>query len=118
MNLTAPTVVPIFASPFGVVPLPRARELDPALGALLAARAAGDGDPSRAANPLCYRSRDDLLDWADPTMQSVAADILRGVYTIVAAVNPLSEAQLRSFAPQARAWFTIIRQDGALSSTS
>lgn len=118
MNVTQPTVVPIFATPFGVVPLPAAGRLNPALGVLLAARAAADMDPFRTSNPLCYKSRDDLLDWADPTVQAVAAEILRGIYTVVAAVNTLTEAQLRSFVPQARAWFTILRQDGALAASS
>jgi hypothetical protein len=118
MNAISPTLVPLFATPFGVVPLPDAAARNVALTGLLAARAAADTDPARTANPLCYKSRDDLLDWAEPTVQSVAADMLRGVYTIVAAVNTLSEAQLRSFVPQARAWFTIIRPDGAVPATS
>lgn len=118
MNVTVPTVVPIFATPFGVVPLPAAGSLNTTLGALLAARAAADGDPQRGANPLLYRSADDLLDWADPSVQAVAREILRGIYSVVAGVNTFTDAQLRSFAPQARAWFTIIRQDGALAAAS
>ncbi len=118
MKLTAPTVVPILSTPFGVVPVPGAEALNPVLGALLSARAASDRATARTANPFCYQSHDDLLDWPEAPVQTVCREILRGVYTVVAAVNEFDEAQLRSFAPQARAWFTIIRPDGALPGTS
>ncbi len=118
MSATPPTVVPILATPFGVVPMPEAATLNATLTAVLAARAAADTDSSRKANPLCYRSPEDLLEWAEPTVQRVAAEMLRGVYTIVAAVNELDEAQLRSLIPQARCCFAIIRPDGAVPATN
>lgn len=118
MNVTPPIVVPILATPFGVVPMPEAATLNATLTAVLAARAAADMDPSRRANPLCYRSRDDLLEWAEPTVQRVTAEMLRGVCSIIALVNALDEAQLNSLIPQTRCSFTIVRPDGAVPATS
>jgi hypothetical protein len=117
MSITTPTVIPILAAPFGVVPLPEAEPLNGALAALFAGRAtAGGGAPG--SNALCYRSRDDLLDWPEPPVQQLAAEIFRGVYSVVAGVNSFNEAQLRSFALQARGWFTIVRPDGCVPAAS
>jgi hypothetical protein len=60
MNAAPPLVVPILATPFGVVPLPEAGALNPELTALFTARMATDSSPQ--ADPLCYRSRDDLFE--------------------------------------------------------
>jgi len=45
--------------------------------------------------PLCYRSRDDLLDCTDAPVRQVAGEILRGVCSVVAAVNDLTSVQFR-----------------------
>ena len=118
MIVTQPTVVPILATPFGVVPVAAGETLNAPLRAALAARAAADTDPALQPNALCYRSRDDLLDWPEPAVQQLATEMRRGVYTVVAAVNDFTEAQLRSFAPQARAWFTLVQQNGAVPAAS
>lgn len=118
MKLTAPTLVPILATPFGVVPLPESERLNSEVAALLRARALADPDPGRNANPFCYRSREDLLDWTEPSVQSVARDVLRGLCSIVAAVNEIPDAELRTFVPQVRGWFTVVRPDGAVAGTS
>ncbi|MEP6546904.1 MAG: hypothetical protein ABJD53_05510 [Gammaproteobacteria bacterium] len=114
MNATPPTVVPILATPFGIVPLPEAEVLNPALLALFTSRMRVDG-AREGMNPLCYRSRDDLLAWPEEPVRKLAAEIFRGVYTVINTVNDFSEAQLRSFAPQARAWFTVVEPDGGVS---
>jgi hypothetical protein len=116
MNATAPIVVPILATPFGVVPLPDASPLNPALSSLFAARMAADS--SRPANPLCYRSRDDLLEWPEEPVRLLAAAIIRGVYAVVESVNDFSDAQLREFQLEARGWFTIVKPDGCVPAAS
>jgi len=53
----AASVMPIFATPFGVVPLPEAERHNPVLGELLRARAAADARGGAAGStPLCYLS--------------------------------------------------------------
>jgi hypothetical protein len=117
MNATPPTVVPILATPFGVVPLPGAEALNPALVALFTARMRADAT-AQQASPLCYRSRDDLLEWPEEPVRKLAADIYRGVYTVVNAVNEFPEEVLRSFALQARGWFTVVNPDGGVAAVN
>jgi hypothetical protein len=117
MNAPPPLVVPILATPFGVVPLPEAQALNSPLAALLTARMSADAS-AHPTNPLCYRSRDDLLEWPDAAVRTLAGDIFRGVYSVVSAVNDLSDAQLRSFAIQARGWFTVVKPDGGVPATN
>ena len=118
MKLTTPTVLPILATPFGVVPLPEAERLNAQVAALLQARAEADPDPVRNANPFCYRSREDLLECSEPAVQALGREMLRGLCSVVAAVNEIPDAELRTFVPQARGWFTIVRPDGAVAGTS
>jgi Putative 2OG-Fe(II) oxygenase len=110
MNATPPLVVPILATPFGVVPLPEAGALNPALTALFTARMAADSSPQ--ADPLCYRSRDDLLERPEEPVRALAAAIFRGVYAVVETVNEFTGAQLRELRLEARGWFTIVKPDG------
>ena len=117
MNAIPPTVVPIFATPFGVVPLPGGEAQNPALAALFAARRRADG-AGRLQNPLCYRSDDDLLEWPEEPVRQLIAGILRGVYTVVQAVNEFTETQLRSLRLEARGWFTVVEPDGCVPATS
>lgn len=109
--------MPIFASPFGVVPLPEAETRNPVLCELLRARAAADprgGAPG--STPLCYLSADDLLDWARarPELSRTCSDILGGVLQVVEAVNGFTPGQLQSFIAQARGSFTIVRPNGGV----
>jgi hypothetical protein len=117
MNVTPPTVVPILAMPFGVVPLPDAEVLNPPLAALFAARIRADG-AAQQQNPLCYRSGDDLLEWPEQPVRQLRAGIVRGVYAVVNAVNDFTDAQLRSFTLEARAWFTVVKPDGRVPATN
>jgi hypothetical protein len=116
MNATPPLVVPILATPFGVVALPEAGVLNPALGALFAASRASDSSPQ--TNPLCFRSRDDLLERPEPPVRQLVAAILRGVYSVVESVNEIPEAQLRELKLEARGWFTIVKPDGCVPASS
>jgi hypothetical protein len=113
------SVVPIFATPFGVVQLPEAQRLNEALARLLAARAAADsGAASSESGSSCYRSRDDLLEWSDEPVPMVCGEILRGIWSVIASINSFTEPQLKSLSMQARGWFTIVHPDGALPVTS
>jgi hypothetical protein len=116
MSATPPLVVPILAIPFGVVPLPEAEALNTALAALFAARMRSDR-PAQQRNPLCYRSSDDLLEWPEEPVRQLAPAIFRGVNAVVAAVNDFSAEQLNSFKIQARGWFTVVAENGQVSST-
>jgi hypothetical protein len=115
MNLPSPILVPILATPFGVVPLPDAEVLNPALLALISARMQADlKDGTRGADALCYRSGDDLLSWPEEPVRRLLDQIYGGVYRVVQAVNEFSEAQLNTFVPQARGWATIVQPNGAV----
>jgi hypothetical protein len=117
MNTKPPIVVPILATPFGVVPLPDAEAQNPALDALFTARMRAD-DAARLQNPLCYRSHDDLLEWPEEPVRRLSAAIFRGVNSVVNTVNDFSDAQLSSFAVQARGWFTVVAPDGRVPATN
>jgi hypothetical protein len=109
--------VPILATPFGIVPLPDAEAENPELAELFAARMRQDGSVPRS-DPLCYRSRDDLLEWPEGPVRRLTAAIFRGVHSVVNAVNEFTEAQLNSLTLQARGWFTIIAPDGRVAAAS
>ncbi len=113
MSTVPPIVVPILATPFGVVPVRDGEALNPELGALFAARMRAD-DARGPRDPLYYRSGDDLLEWPDPAVQRLATGIYDGIYTAVQAVNDFTEEQLRSLQLQARGWFTVIGPDGGV----
>ena len=65
MTAPKPHVVPIFATPFGMAAVPEAEALNPAVAALLAARATPERADPANRQAFTYRSRDDLLDWTD-----------------------------------------------------
>jgi hypothetical protein len=117
MSAMSSSVVPIFATPFGVVPLPEAQKLNALVAQLLSARAQADG-AAPGSKPLCYESADDLLDWPDEPLRSVSAEVLRAVRVVVAAINDFTEQRWQSLTLQARGWFTIVRQDGCLGARS
>jgi hypothetical protein len=117
MNDPPPNVVPILATPFGVVPLPDAEALNPALAALFAERMRAGGQAEQR-DPLCYRSRDDLLEWPEAPVPQLAASISRGVKSVINAVNDFTAAQLSSFAVQARGWFTVVAPDGRVPASN
>jgi hypothetical protein len=114
MSAAPPSVMPILATPFSVVPLPAVAALNAALASLFVERAALPGAAAATAGPLCFQSRDDLLDWTEAPVRTAVGEILQGVRSVVAAVNDFAAGQLETFGVQARAWFTIVRPDGAV----
>jgi hypothetical protein len=111
----APTILPIFSVPFGIVPLAAAERLNPELRALFMQRAAADADPRQ--NPLRYQSSDRLFDSPQEPVRTLREAILGGVYSVIGGVNDLTEAQLNSFKLEARGWFTVVRPDGSVPAT-
>lgn len=114
-----PAVVPIFATPFGVVRLPETAALNPILAQLFRARAVADrGARPAGADAFCYRSADDLLEWADDPVRRLAEDALRGVSAVATAASGLSAEQAKSLTLQARGWYTIVQPDGHVAASA
>ena len=106
------TVMPILATPLGIATFPEAESLNLELNALFAQRAAADTAP--AANPLRYSSRDDLLEWPEAPARRLSQHLIGAVYSLVGSVSEIGEPQLRSLRLEARAWFTLVRTNGAV----
>jgi hypothetical protein len=114
MSVTPPLVVPILATPLGVVSLPDAEALNPALAALFTRMRTDDRALKR--NPLCYSSRDDLLESQEEPVRQLLPAIFQGVNSVIEVVNDFSRGQLDSFAVEARGWFTIVEENGHVPS--
>jgi hypothetical protein len=110
--IAAPLVLPIFATPFGMVAFPQAEDLNPRLIELFAQRLTRDRAPR--SNPLVHRGHDDFFDWPEQPAQELSAEIFRGVYSVIETLNAFEPGQLRSFNLEARGWFTIVEQNGSL----
>jgi len=118
MSLPSLSVVPIFATPFAVMELPAALPTTPVVAQLLARHAAAKLGTAPAAARLCYESRDDLLEWNEEPVRQLCSEILRGVWSTVAAVTTLTSEQLATLSMQARGWFTVIQQNGCVQAAS
>jgi hypothetical protein len=119
MSALAPHVVPIFATPFGVVTLPQAQTLNSALAEIFTARAAREeatagGPPGRRV----FVSRDDLMEWAEEPVRRTMGEIVAGVTSVAASISELSGEELARLHLQARAWFTVVRPNGCVPATS
>lgn len=118
------SVVPLFATPFGVVRLPEVQARNRELASLFIAGEAAErsADPRIGAagghDRLCYRSRDDLLDWPQEPVRILKAELSQAVRAVAASVTGLPEGALRPLTMQARGWFTIIHPDGCVPATS
>jgi hypothetical protein len=117
MNQGSISLVPIFATPMAMITLPDASQTTGVVAQLLEQHAAANPAQSTAAG-LCYQSRDDLLDWPDPPVRQLCSEILRGVWSTVAAATTLSHEQLSTLSVQARGAYTIVRPDGCVPATS
>jgi hypothetical protein len=115
MNTAVPTILPLFSTPFGIVRIPGADQINAAVQRIFAQRS---GSERGGESAFCYRSTDDLLDWPEASVRQLADEIIRGVYAVVASVCELSDVELRSFKLEARGWFTTIRQDGSVPAAS
>jgi hypothetical protein len=119
MTSAAPTIVPIFATPFAIVPLAGAADLAPALASLFVSRATEEcRDPGVAPDPLCFRSREDLFEWQDEAIAQLRGEMLAGICAAVMAVNGYTDAQFDALGLQARARFVIVRPDGSMPAAS
>lgn len=112
MSAAPPSVVPILATPLGLAAIPDAERLNSELRDLFAQRAAADRRP--ALNPLRFSSTDDLMEWPEPPARQLAEGITGAVYSLMSSVSDLAEAQLRACRLEMRAWFTIVRTNGAV----
>lgn len=112
MNAAAPIVLPVFATPLGIVTVPNAEALNPQLVDLFNQRTPRHRPPP--ANPKVYRGQDDLFNWPEQAPRALATEIFRGVCSVVEMLNAFDPGQLRSFNLEARGWFTIVEQDGSL----
>ncbi|TLZ15097.1 MAG: hypothetical protein E6K30_13475, partial [Gammaproteobacteria bacterium] len=119
VSSAVPHVVPIFATPFGVVTVPEAQALNPALAALFEEHATRESRAAGASSsPLAFRSRDDLLDWPEEPLRQAMRGILSGVSGVAASISEFSAEQFAALRLQARAWFTIVRPDGCVPPTN
>ena len=116
MNHPPPIITPILATPFGVISLPQAADINSELGELATRRVAAS--PSLGFNPLYARSGDDVFDWPEPGIDVLRSAMLEGVYSIVGAVNEIDDAQLRDWKLEARAWMNILNCDGGVPAAS
>jgi hypothetical protein len=114
----SPEVVPIFATPFGVVSLPVAREANAALAAVFSARALPTGGAAAAGAHAMFRSPEDLLQWTEPAVVQLIGEMLTGVTSFATSISELTAEQFASLQLQARGRFTIIANNGYLSPDS
>jgi len=114
VSTVPPNVVPILATPFGVVPLPGALALNASAAALFRERARTGAGAAPASNPFCYESAPDLTTWAAPPVPALVAEVLAGVRTVVGSINPMPPAVFAAFELQSQGAFAIVRPDGAL----
>jgi hypothetical protein len=116
MIAAPPIVLPIFATPLGIVTVPKAEDLNPQLVDLFRQRTSRDRVPH--SKPGVYRSHDDLFGWPEQPARALTIEIFRGVCSVVETLNAFEPGQLRSFSLDARGWFTIIEQNGSLPAAS
>lgn len=112
MSAAPPIVLPLFATPLGIVTVPKAEDLNAQLVDLFMQRAAS-GRPANARTPV-YRSQEDLFDRPEQATRALATEIFRGVCSVVETLNAFDPGQLSSFSLEARGWFTIVEQLGSL----
>jgi hypothetical protein len=115
MSSAPPIILPIHATPFGIVRIPGSEPLNGALCAAFARRISAE---QALADFSCYRSRDDLLEWPEEPIPQLAREILRGLYAVVGAVSEIEESVLRSQTLEARGWFTIVKMNGCVPAAS
>jgi hypothetical protein len=119
MTAAVPTITPIFASPFAVVPLAGTEVLNSLLAPLFLDRATDEfRDRAAAPDALCFRSREDLFEWDHETAIHLRRQMLGGICTAVMAINLYSPEEFSALALQARARFWLVRPDGSIPAAS
>lgn len=111
-----PIITPILATPFGVISLPQAAAINAELSDLATRRIAAS--PAPGSNSLHLRSKDDLFEWQEQSAVVLRTAVLQGVYSIVGAINDMSEPQLRALSLEARAWLNILHTEGSVPATT
>lgn len=110
-----PTIVPIHATPLGVVPLPGAAKWNAAVADIVTRRAAaGTPGGGSGSEPLVFVGTDDVVTWDDEPVRAMMAEILRGVAWMARGVNRFAAGEFESFQLQARATCLILNRDGGL----
>lgn len=124
MTHLQPHVVPLFATPFGLVSLPNAAALNPVVASLFAGRATASraGVTARQAltphQALMFRSGDDVLDYPDEPVRLLTRGIIDAAIAVVRSLNDFSDEQFATLRLQARAWFSIVKPDGHVAATN
>ena len=106
-------LVPIFATPFAVVKIPRANQMNSPVTTLLEMRASADADPAPMCGPFQYCSREQS-GFEDVGAQALAAEVLAGMRRAIALANHFDEQQIGAWQVQALVSFAIVRTDGYL----
>lgn len=115
MQPSAGPVIPIFAIPFAALPLTVPAAAEGALAARLAGWATEAlRDSGAPADPLCYRSREELFELEDAGVAGLKREMLAALGAIVRSTNAGSAAEVDALQVQARARLIIIRPDGCL----
>jgi hypothetical protein len=119
MITSTTTLVPIFATPFAVISLAETGDLNPALASLFCLRAAeSDRDPAVPRDPLCFRSREDLLEWQDEPVARLRRELLAGLCSGVMEANLYTDSEFDALRIQVRARFIIVRPNGCIPAAS
>jgi len=119
MSTAASTLQPIFAVPFGSARLAQPDRLNLALSAGLSPLATdAQRDPALPADPLCFRSREELFEWQGEPLSYLKREMLAAMCSIVMRANSVTEEQFNALGLQARARFVVVRPNGALPATS
>jgi len=119
MTTSTTTLVPIFATPFAVVSIPGAADLNPALASLFSLRATENyRDPAAPRDPLCFRGREDLFEWENEAVAQLKREMLGGVCAAVMAATLYTDAEFDDLGAQVRARFAIVRPDGCMPAAS
>ena len=109
------SLIPIFATPFGSVSLDLPANTNKDLLELFESRATAQYcDKQAASSDLFFRSCDNLFDWPELPVQTLKRHMLSGAAAIVAATNTYSESEFNDLRLQARAWFSLLRPNGAI----
>jgi len=111
------SVVPIFAAPFGVVPLAEAAPLNSIVAGMLEKRAATDPDPLAVCTPFYYRSREQP-DFDEGPAQALTEAMLRGIKRVVLAVTAVEENAMNAWQVQCRVSYAIVRPNGSMPAQS
>jgi hypothetical protein len=116
MTISAPNVMPILATPLGRVAVVEADTLNSALISHISRRRSEERSPP--ANPLVYRSADDLFERPEPEIKQLTVDMVRGALSVISGINSLQEAEFESLRLETRGWLTLIDQHGCLPAST